>query len=59
MTQLLNHFIESISNGFIQAQKQIIQDLQEILGTAEKDSDADNFFSQDALDSLLADAKTS
>jgi hypothetical protein len=61
ITQLLNSFIESISNGIIQTQKQISESLQEIFGTAPKDSDADDdFFSQDDLDSLLVnEPKTS
>jgi len=59
ITQLLNQFIEKISNGIIQTQKQISERLQEIFVTASKDSDSDDFFSQDVLDSLLADDKTS
>jgi hypothetical protein len=61
ISQLLNPFLESISNGIIQTQKNISERLQEIFETAPNDTDADdNFFSQDDLNSLLAnDPKTS
>jgi hypothetical protein len=57
----LNQLLERIADGIDQTQKQISKSLQEILGTAPNDSDADdNFFSQDDLDSLLEnDANTS
>jgi len=58
ITQLLTQILDSISDGIIQTQKQISEHLQNIFGTASKASDADDdFFSQDDLDSLLADTK--
>jgi len=55
-SQLINQFLDQISNIVDRTQKQINEHLQNILGTSPQHSDTDDdFVSQDVLDTLLAD----